>query len=68
LGLNLAKVRVVNFPGGRRPARPGDRFDCAGCGQHLVFGTDGFVADEQLRACESKCDWTLAFRLDAAVT
>lgn len=41
---------------------PGDRWQCAGCGQVLAFGPDGRVPQEQLDACEGRCDWTLVER------
>jgi hypothetical protein len=51
----------------RRVALPGDEYACAGCGQHLAFDERGFVADAQLRACQSRCDWTLLCRAGRAV-
>lgn len=42
--------------------RPGDRWDCAGCGQRLAFDEAGRVSQDQLDACRGLCDWTLAER------
>jgi hypothetical protein len=44
--------------------RPGDTYDCNGCGQQLVFDRFGMAPDAALRACMSKCDWLLLGRAD----
>lgn len=49
---------------GARPLRvePEDHYLCAGCGQTLTFDAQVRVPDEQLAACQSRCDWTLVAR------
>lgn len=42
--------------------QPDDRYRCLGCGQLLLFDATLLVADEQLMACEGRCDWLLVQR------
>lgn len=55
---------------GARPLRvePEDRYLCSGCGQTLTFDARVRVPDEQLAACQSRCDWTLVERRGQPVT
>ena len=41
---------------------PHDRWRCHGCGQLLAFDARCYVAQDQLDACRSRCDWELAER------
>lgn len=47
--------------------RPGDRWQCDGCGQLLAFDERGRVPQAQLDACRGLCDWALVERDGRAV-
>ncbi|HEX2039842.1 MAG TPA: hypothetical protein VHF47_08950 [Acidimicrobiales bacterium] len=47
---------------GHVDVRPLDRWRCRGCGQLLTFDERGRVPQEQLDACEGRCDWVLVTR------
>lgn len=42
--------------------RPFDLWRCRSCGQLLSFDAGGRVPEEQLRACQGRCDWELEAR------
>jgi hypothetical protein len=51
---------------GRVDVKPLDRWRCRGCEQVLTFDERGFVPQEQLDACEGRCDWVLLERAHGA--
>jgi hypothetical protein len=42
--------------------QPFDRVRCVGCSQLLRFDQYGYVPEENLRACQSRCEWVLVER------